>query len=165
MITSLSGKRLNQFSDRPNVIREVCSHRGRRSQCTRPTAEVVPAEVQCDCGLVVAQRLAEPVHEPGGSPNPHSHGQILPLDARCADPLRVRVSHDGDHLRIDHFCRRIPHLALTRAAIDLDELLIVRAITQARIHSVHVGLEAVRSELEVAVSRRLAQSVDDQNCS
>ena len=85
-----------------------------------PTAEVVPAKVQRDRGLVVAQRLAEAVREPGQSPNLHSHRQVLPLDVRRPNAFRVWVSHDWDHLRIGHFRGRIPRFTLTRVAIDLD---------------------------------------------
>ena len=62
--------------------------------------EIIVREVQSASGFQVRQLLRESVRQARESPHLHPYGQVLPLDVRRANVLRIRVtsSHLGYNL-------------------------------------------------------------------
>ena len=52
--------------------------------------EIIVREVQSASGFQVRQLFRETVSQAGESAHRHSHGEVLPLDMRCADVIGVR---------------------------------------------------------------------------
>lgn len=72
------------------------------------------SEMKRDSGLVALVLLAESVCESGEPAHLHSHGQILSLDVRRADAIRIGVSADYYWYRLHNFTGRIALLAFSR---------------------------------------------------
>ena len=94
-----------------NLPKSGC-HTSRLSRC-RPQRrvdlhEIVVHEVERHRGRVHLDFLAEGVRQPRESPHRHSHREVLTLDVRRADVLRVGLSGDRLHVAAQAFGRRCP---------------------------------------------------------
>ena len=65
--------------------------------------KVVMCEPQARSSIVVLPFLAEGVRQAGEAANLHPHREVLALDVRRANLVRVGASDEWDHLRCDHF--------------------------------------------------------------
>ena len=83
---------LDNLRQLPNPLRHSRSHRRGHPQRRMHAAEIVMREVQSASGFQVRQLLRESIRQPSKPPHLHSHSQILPLDMRRANMLRVRVA-------------------------------------------------------------------------
>jgi hypothetical protein len=68
----------------------------------------------------------------------HAHREILSLDVRRANAVRIGITEDWGWDSLYNFTRGIPLFAFTGGRIDLDELGEIDIARQARIHGFDV---------------------------
>jgi hypothetical protein len=78
-----------QRMKRPNFSCYPSSHCWRHAQRGMDTHKIIVREVQSASRFQVRQLLRESVSQASESAHRHSHGEVLPLDVRCADVFRV----------------------------------------------------------------------------
>ncbi len=116
------------------------------------TAEVVPSEIQGQSPFQVPPLFGEGTGQPRESTNLHSHGEILPFEMRRANPAELWPSRLWDGHGIHHFSGGIPMLCIAGSRVNFDQLCEVNASAQAVVNSIHIRLEAIRGDLELALS-------------
>ena len=82
--------------------------------------KVVPCEVQAKRSPQILPLLAEAIRQPSQPPNLHPHSEVLALNVRCANTLRIGIADDWDSLRGNDFGGAVACFASDRRAVDLD---------------------------------------------
>ena len=121
------------------------------------TAEVIPSEVQSQGCFQVRPLFREGVRQARQSAKLHPHGEILPLNVRRANPVFVRVAHDGCWDRSDNVSRGVPRFAVAGSRVNLDQLGIVATVNERVVNRSRIGLKAVRRNLESPIRCRVSQ--------
>jgi hypothetical protein len=93
-------------------------------------APVVMNEVQCDCGPMAFDILAEGVGEPRQTPDLHTHCQVWPLHMRSADPRRFRFSADHNWDSLHDLSLGLALLVGLRLRVEFYELRVITSIHQ-----------------------------------
>jgi hypothetical protein len=108
-------------------------------------AEIIMREVQSASRFQVRQLLRESVRKPRESPHLHPHGQVLPLDVRCAYPVRIGIAIPHLGYRLHHWAWGValmPMLAVI--AIQFNELGKVYLRSKSVLDDAAIEHEAIR---------------------
>jgi hypothetical protein len=121
-------------------------HRGSNAQTRMHAAEVVIREVQSDGSFQMRQLLAERIGKPRQSPHLHSYGQVLPLDVRRANVLRVRIASPHLGYNLDDWAWGVPpsRIMLPVVAVQLHQLREIYVQPKAVRHSSSVKIDGLR---------------------
>jgi len=107
--------------------------------------EVVEGEVERERVNVVRELLGEGVRQPSEPAHAHSHGQIVPLDVRRADVLRIWVTLDSLLPRAEALRRAVAALGSIRnLTVELHKLGIVDVATERALNRLQIGPVPVR---------------------
>ena len=119
-------------------------------------AEIIVSKVQSASRFQVRQFLRESVSQARESPHLHSHGQVLPLNMRRTNMLRVRVAraHLGYNLR-DRSVPLIPELAVV--SVELGQLSEVGITRKRFFHCFAVEDVGVSGQLHAVISDAIPQ--------
>src|ERR1022692_5339980 len=102
---------------------------------------------QSEHGDVIFKLLTEGISQPGEAPHVHPHVEILSLNVRRADMLRVWRTDDRLSLGAKTLRRAMTGCSLGIAAIDLNQLRIVDIFRERIGYSRQIHLVAVRGQL------------------
>lgn len=144
-----------QFTQAPNMIRNSSFHRGSDFDTAMDTAKIVVSEPQSQSCVVIGPLLGKGVGQARISSGAHSSGQIVPLDVRSTDPLRVRVAEDFHLFASDTFSRGIAPLVLRIRGVNLDELREVHKLSPETEHDcISVRRKSIGRNLKIMMAFR-----------
>lgn len=153
VVVAVAGSTLCGFdhlSQRPYRFRDSRRLRWRSSQRLVNAAKVVPSEIQREHRAEICSLFRERIRKAGESTNLHSHREVLPFDVRRADFAENWVPPLWDRYGVHDFGRRVVALAIGGSGINLHQLRVVNARSQAVMDGFDVRPETVRCELESA---------------
>ena len=123
-------------------------HRWRDSQRLMDSPEVVVHEVECHGMFQVLNLLGKRVREPGKAPHTHPHREVLALNERRADVVRVGVTLNGIPPRPDALGGAIAGIPDQLGSVQLHEHGVVDLEAEGIFHGIDVDLVPVRRELD-----------------
>src|SRR5258708_38757201 len=91
----------DEISNRPDRRSDSGSHRRSAAKRFMDARAIVMSEIDRGLMTMILYLLAEGVGESRHAARFHPDVEVLPLDVRCGDELRVRLAEDGFQLRAD----------------------------------------------------------------
>src|ERR1022692_622024 len=139
---------MRNVRNRPRTLTDPRFHRRGNAQGLVDANEVVVHMEQSQHSDVIFQFLAEGVRQPGEPPHTHPHVEILSLNVRRADMLRVWRTDDRLSLGPKTLRRAVTGCSLGIAAIDLNQLRVVNIFRESIRDSGQIHLVAVSGQLD-----------------
>lgn len=162
--TSGGSRGLQEFAYAPDVIGDPRCHRRSRAEGLMDAPEVIPAVPEHHGSAMVLPLFAEAIREPGESAKAHPERKVASLYYRSANAIRVRLTHNWDHLHGLDFGGTVPAFTLTRGAVDLDELGEVAAVVQRVADRRFVARESIARNLKSSARSCVANALNEYVC-
>ena len=130
------------------MLTDTRFHRRSNPQGLMDAAEVVVHMEQSQHSDVIFELLTEGVCQSGEPPHVHSHGEILSLNVRRADVLRVGRSDNRLSFGPKTLRRAVTGCPLGIAAINLNQLRVVDILSEGIRDGGQIHLVSVRGQLD-----------------